>query len=188
MRRYHIDKGIRDESAIDPRTDLGYPVSNPTDQQYRDAGWLPVIEAETIPSGMVSPDGVTGAVEGDAYVERHVRLITQAVYESEQAAAIADEQSRQARADVFALTKPLMAVAGLAQVVPAIAPGDTIEAIGEKALAAHNAALVAGDQAMASQINAMSTAALMAYSGPLTHAECTGARMWRAFAVLMAGG
>jgi hypothetical protein len=55
-------------------------------------------------------------------------------------------------------------------------------------LAAHNAALAAGNQALASQINAMSTAALMAYSGPLTHAGCVGARMWRAFAVLMAGG
>jgi hypothetical protein len=184
MRRYHIEQGIRDEAQIR----LPYPVSNPTDQQFRDAGWLPVVEAEPVPAGMVSANGITGAVEGDSYVERHVRLIPVAEYESEQAAAIAEEQSRQARADVFALTKPLMAVAGLARVVRTIAPGDTIEAIGEKALAAHNAALAKGDQAMASQINAMSTAALMAYSGPLTHAGCTGARMWRAFAVLMAGG
>ena len=85
MRRYHIDKGIRDEAQIDPRTDLGYPVSNPTDEQFCDAGWLPVIEAEPVPAGMVSADGIEGAVEGDVYVERHKRLITQAVHEAEQA-------------------------------------------------------------------------------------------------------
>jgi hypothetical protein len=188
MRRYHIDKGIRDEAQIDPRTDLGYPVSNPTDAQYRAEGWLPVIEADPVPEGMVSTDGVAGAVENGVYVERHARLITQAEYESEQAAAIAEAEAKQATDDVAELRKALLAVAGLAQVVPTIAVGDTIETIGEKALAAHNAALVAGDRALASRINAMSTAALMAYSGPLTHAECVGARMWRAFAVLMAGG
>lgn len=184
MRRYQSEQGIRDESAIR----LPFPVANPTDQQYRDAGWIPVVDAEPIPAGMVSPNGVTGAVEGDAYVERHVRVITQAEYESEHAAAIAAAEAKQATDDVVELRKALMAVAGLARVVPTIAPGDTIETIGEKALAAHNAALAGGDQALASQINAMSTAALMAYSGPLTHAGCTGARMWRAFAVLMAGG
>jgi hypothetical protein len=184
MRRYHPDHGIRDDAQIR----LPYPVSNPTDQQYRDAGWIPVVDAEPIPAGMVSPDGLTGAVEGDAYVLRHVRLIPVAEYESEQAAAIAEEQSRQARADVFSLTKPLMAVAKLAQVVRTIAPGDTIEAIGEKALAALSEALAAGNHDLASKINAMSTAAVVAYLGPLTHAGCTGERMWRAFAVLMAGG
>jgi hypothetical protein len=184
MRRYHETHGIRDEGQIR----MPYPVSNPTDQQFRDAGWLPVIEADPVPEGMVSPDGIEGHVDGDAYVLRHVRLITQAVYESEQAAAIAAAEAKQATDDVVELRKALMAVAGLAQVVPTIAVGDTIETIGEKALAAHNAALAGGDQTLASQINAMSTAALMAYSGPLTRAECTGARMWRAFAVLMAGG
>jgi hypothetical protein len=166
---------------------IDYHGTVPADVAER-AGWLPVVEAEAVPAGMVSPDGLTGAIESGVYVERHVRVITQAVHESEQAAAIAEEQSRQARADVFALTKPLMAVAGLAQVVRTIAPGDTIEAIGDKALEALTKALAAGDHDLASKINAMSTAAVVAYLGPLTHAECTGARMWRAFAVLMAGG
>jgi hypothetical protein len=85
MRRYHPEQGIRDEAQIR----MPYPVSNPTDQQFRDAGWLPVVEADPVPAGMVSPDGVTGSVEGGVYVERHVRLITQAVHEAEQATTAA---------------------------------------------------------------------------------------------------
>jgi hypothetical protein len=63
---------------------MPYPVSNPTDQQYRDAKWIPVIEADPVPAGMMSANGIVGSVEGDAYVMRHVRLITQAVHEAEQ--------------------------------------------------------------------------------------------------------
>ena len=187
MRRYHIDKGIRNEAQIDPRTDLGYPVANPTDQQYRDAGWIPVVEADAIPEGMVSPDGVTGAVEGGVYVERHVRLITQAVFESEQAAAIAEEQSRQAREDVANYQDSLVAIAALAQVVPTIAQGDDMPAIVRKAAQAHEAAVVAGDIALATRIAARSLTADSAWDEVLSPAGVTGDRLWRAFGLMIKG-
>jgi hypothetical protein len=104
MRRYHPDHGIRDESAIDPRTDLGYPVANPTDQQFRDAGWLPVVDADPVPAGMVSPDGITGAVDGGVYVERHVRLITQAEYDAQ----IAAQEAANAEAEAERKATPLV--------------------------------------------------------------------------------
>jgi class 3 adenylate cyclase len=108
--------------------------------------------------------------------------------DAERAAQAAQDQAAQAVQDAQDYRNALLAVAGLAQLVPTIAIGDDIETVGDKALAAHNAALADGNQALASQINAMSTAALMAYNGKLLQAGCVGDRMWRAFGVLMAGG
>jgi hypothetical protein len=184
MRRHHETQGIRDESEIR----MPYPVSNPTDQQYRDAGWLPVVEADPVPAGMVSTDGVAGAVEGDAYVERHVRIVSQAEYYAQQAATIAAEQTRQAKLDCADYSDALTAIAGLAQVVPSIAAGDGMPEIVSKAAQAHEAALQAGDVALASRITARSLAADSAWDEMLCPAGVTGARLWRAFGVLAKGG
>jgi len=118
MRRYHETQGIRDESQIR----LPYPVSNPTDQQYRAEGWLPVIEADPVPAGMVSANGLTGAVDGGVYIERHARLTKQADYDAEQAAqqAAADKAAAakaKAKADRNAALK---AAKNVAELIPFI--------------------------------------------------------------------
>jgi hypothetical protein len=184
MRRYNATlNAIRPEAQIS----LPYPVSNPTAAQFRAEGWIPVVELPTLDDGMIGIGPVVRTIADGVCTLAYSRVLSQSDYDAERAAQAAQDQAEQAVKDAQDYRNALLAVAGLAQLVPTIAPGDDIETVGAKALAAHNAALADGDQARASQINAMSTAALMAYNGKLVQSGCVGDRMWRAFAVLTKG-
>jgi hypothetical protein len=109
--------------------------------------------------------------------------VSQADLDAAAATQAAIEAGEQAQADAVEYRAALGVILKLAQAVPSIAPGDTLEAVTEKSMTAAAAARAAGNLVGAGGVSDLAVASLAAL-GELRPHGVTGARLWAAVAAL----
>lgn len=160
-------------------------IINPTYTMLARAGIVYGDPAQPPAPGMVRV--ASAWVRGVTRATQAVNDVPEAEHAASLAASRAAAEAWLARDDAMEHAPNLRAVLALAEAVPEIAPGDTVEACAAKSLEASRTRRDAGDLA-ASQIVSDTALAALAAFGELRAAGVTGDRLWRALAAFQQAG